>query len=203
LFALNLQVLIVSVVIDASHNIFNLQFQKMLTAWQQVDTCGIGNGRRLKYKQNPEHLRANPLQFNRVLDEEEERRLRKNATIDGDFNIFDVTLFPSLYFYGYKGSLVVPPCSKSAEWRVLDVPMKISFAQLQQLKHILNKGACKDSPLRAGLNNVLSRPLQPSGPLDAVWHCTKANYLSDCQRFGKLCPAPGYNGPPGNGTERL
>lgn len=195
-----IQVLIVSVVIDASKNIFNLQFQKMLSAWQKVTQCGIGKGRRLLQREMPEGVEGEDRgRFNRVLDEETERMLAQTAQIDGQFDIFDETLFPSIYFYGYKGSLVVPPCTKSAEWRVLDKQMQISWAQLQQLKRILKRGPCKGSPLRNGLNDVLSRPLQYAGPMDAVWHCTKANYLSDCQRFGLLCPAPGYTGKPGAG----
>ena len=180
-----------SVVVDAAKNVFNLQFQKLLTAWSQVSKCGIGNGRRLEYMDvSEEEANEDQYQFNRVLDEDEERRLQKNATINEQFNIFDNALFPSIYFFGYRGSLVVPPCTKTAEWRVLDKPMEISKAQLAELKRILNRGPCKGNKYRVGLNNVLSRPLQPAGSLDAVWHCTKANYLSDCQRYGRLCPAP-------------
>ncbi len=58
-------------------------------------------------------------------------------------------------FYGYKGSLTVPPCSANANWFVMDKPLKITAEQLEQFNL-----RWKDNPHYAG-GNGNNRPVQP------------------------------------------
>jgi len=58
-------------------------------------------------------------------------------------------------FYGYKGSLTVPPCSANANWFVMDKPLKITAHQLEQFNL-----RWKDNPLYAG-GHGNNRPVQP------------------------------------------
>ena len=187
--------LVVSVLIDASENAYNHQFQRMLNAWVQVENCGIEAGRRLRFEDIHDDDDTDTEEWFETapLDEHDERRLASQARIGGRFNIYGNDLVPSIYWYAYAGSLPRPPCTRAVHWRVLDVAMRISHRQLQTLKDILSKGACKDSPFREGLGDMLARPIQSSWKRE-VWQCTKDNYLSDCERFGLLCPAPDFHG---------
>jgi len=58
-------------------------------------------------------------------------------------------------FYGYKGSLTVPPCSANANWFVMEKPLKITP---QQLEHFNLRW--KDNPHYAG-GHGNNRPVQP------------------------------------------
>ena len=188
--------LVLSVLIDASENAYNHEFQKMLNAWVQVEDCGIESGRRLSFDDihnNDDDDDTEGLHEAASLDEQDERRLAAQARIGGKFNIFGNDLVPSIYWYAYAGSLPRPPCTRAVHWRVLDVAMRISYLQLQTLKDILSEGACRDSSFREGLGDMLARPIQSSWKRE-VWQCTKDNYLSDCERFGLLCPAPDFHG---------
>jgi len=58
-------------------------------------------------------------------------------------------------FYGYKGSLTVPPCSANANWFVLEKPLKITPEQLEHFNL-----RWKDNPHYAG-GHGNNRPVQP------------------------------------------
>jgi len=109
--------------------------------------------------------------------------------VKNKFNIYHIDLIPSIHWYAYKGSLTQPPCSRIVHWRVYDRPMKISPQQLQELQILLARGPCKDSPYRKGLGSVVAR-LPQDFDNRIHWHCTEKDFLSDCERFGLLCPAP-------------
>jgi carbonic anhydrase len=95
------------------------------------------------------------------------------------FSPHDEMLIPSIYFYGYQGSLTEPPCSEFVTWFVSDVPMQMSFLQLQQLKRIqfdyVDPNCNRTSVHFQGSN---ARPIQDTFGR-AVWHCTPANFVAD------------------------
>ena len=49
-------------------------------------------------------------------------------------NVF--RLKPTVYYYGYEGSVTFPPCSDIISWRFLDLPMQISHDQYLMLQRI-------------------------------------------------------------------
>mmetsp|Transcript_25589 Transcript_25589/g.55972 ORF Transcript_25589/g.55972 Transcript_25589/m.55972 type:complete len:517 (-) Transcript_25589:142-1692(-) len=100
---------------------------------------------------------------------------------------FPYTLWPTIYYYGYRGSLTTPPCSDAVNWRVLDVPLKISKRQLGQLARLLdpayrNGGGSGDcgrgedrSTSRLSPTGENYRPIQPRGQAD-IFHCTASDF---------------------------
>ncbi|EED93132.1 alpha carbonic anhydrase of nostoc-like protein, partial [Thalassiosira pseudonana CCMP1335] len=43
----------------------------------------------------------------------------------------------SIHFWAYSGSTTEPPCFEGVNWRIIDVPMKISPGQYQQLQRLM------------------------------------------------------------------
>lgn len=58
---------------------------------------------------------------------------------------FPYIMWPTIYYYRYRGSLTSPPCSRMAHWRVLDTPRPISVKQLRQMGKLLAGYRDKDT----------------------------------------------------------
>ena len=67
------------------------------------------------------------------------------------------SLTTSSSFYSYVGSLTYPPCATGVNWVVMQSPMNISLAQLQQLRSIMRNTTMFDY---LAPND---RPVQPIG----------------------------------------
>jgi hypothetical protein len=87
------------------------------------------------YTGDPEFTRTrrklqenNDAELTPMIDEEPEGPRRK---------MFPYDLWPTLYYYKYKGSLTYPPCSENARWRIFDAPLRISRRQYKQLASLL------------------------------------------------------------------
>lgn len=99
------------------------------------------------------------------------------------FTPHHVKLVPSIYFYAYEGSITEPPCSEFVTWFITDVPMEMSFAQLEQLKRIQFQYVdphCKKTSIHFQESNA--RPIQDTFGR-AVWHCTPSDFLSDAEMY--------------------
>jgi len=72
-------------------------------------------------------------------DESKERRLQDTIKVEKAprNKMFPYRMFPSIYYYRYKGSLTAPPCSRIVHWRILDEPRSISLRQYKQMADIL------------------------------------------------------------------
>ena len=88
-------------------------------------------------------------------------------------------LVPTIHFYRYDGSLTEPPCGEFVSWFVADIPMEISFGQLEQLKTILFTnvdGNCRKTSVHSA--ESVARPIRPIGRRP-VWKCTPADFGPD------------------------
>jgi carbonic anhydrase len=91
------------------------------------------------------------------------------------------SLVPSIYFYGYEGSLTEPPCSEIVSWFVIDEPMTISRNQLEHMKFLLftnvDETTCQSTSVHH--RSSVARPIQDTGSDRQIWHCTPNDYLPD------------------------
>ena len=94
---------------------------------------------------------------------------------------FPHTLWPTIYYFGYRGSITAPPCSDIVNWRILDVPLEISKRQYQQLTTLMDSSrddSCDET--NAG-GSKLDRhgenyqPLREQGAID-IFHCTPDDF---------------------------
>jgi len=85
--------------------------------------------------------------------------------------------FKKAYYYGYKGSITMPPCSDFVHWYVLNKPQRISKSQLKRIQ-VLIKGHL-DTNCQFGTyadrNGGVARPIQSIKGRN-IFHCTKADY---------------------------
>ena len=95
---------------------------------------------------------------------------------------YDPMLIPTYWFYGYDGSLTEPPCTEFVSWFIMDTPMTISPAQLEQMKTILFTHVDSNcQPTSVQYDQSVARPIQESAGRQ-VWQCTRANFLPDYER---------------------
>lgn len=88
-------------------------------------------------------------------------------------------LVPSIYFYGYEGSITEPPCGEWVSWFVCDTQMIISYAQLEQMKKLIFSHVDGDcNPTSVHYRQSVARPIQDTAGRP-VWHCTSSDYLAD------------------------
>eukprot|EP00588_Corethron_pennatum_P018240 CAMPEP_0194305688 /NCGR_PEP_ID=MMETSP0171-20130528/3061_1 /TAXON_ID=218684 /ORGANISM="Corethron pennatum, Strain L29A3" /LENGTH=418 /DNA_ID=CAMNT_0039057293 /DNA_START=50 /DNA_END=1306 /DNA_ORIENTATION=+ len=85
--------------------------------------------------------------------------------------------FKKQHYYGYKGSLTMPPCSDSVFWYIMNNKQKISKGQLQRLKDLI--AGYRDKSCRLGTyadkNGSVARPLQSSRGR-SIFQCTNKDY---------------------------
>ena len=107
-------------------------------------------------------------------NKESDRRLQELP-----FTPHDKMLVPSIYFFGYNGSLTEPPCSEFVSWFVCDVPMQMSYGQLQQLKIIQFEYVdpfCRRTSVHYRGSNA--RPIQETFGRP-VFRCTPKDFVAD------------------------
>jgi Eukaryotic-type carbonic anhydrase len=93
--------------------------------------------------------------------------------------MFPYNLWPSIWYYGYAGSLTAPPCTEAVQWRIMDEPLLISRRQYKILASLLSSSRDDKCELdtatsRTGENR---RPIQETNSFfQAVHHCTPQNF---------------------------
>jgi hypothetical protein len=133
----------VSVLISANSRNDNSEFQWYLDQWQLV-----GNGKSAQACARIRNLRSVSQNDDRTVSsttswdydfqlahEEDKRELliinscKPNVLGDGceplvpRKKMFPYNLWPSIWYFGYMGSITSPPCSSIVNWRVLDEPL--------------------------------------------------------------------------------
>ena len=92
-------------------------------------------------------------------------------------------IWRSIHFWSYSGSMTEPPCFEGVKWRVMDVPMKISPSQYDQLKNLMfdhvDPDTCRKTSTHYDSSNA--RPVQPYEG-GAYYRCRRSDYVSDKER---------------------
>ena len=143
----------VSVLLDASGLEDNAKLQEYIDRWEQAAQDELNNCKRRKQR----HLRKEPARTTIVFAnytntgtarsalEDIEHMDSRELKDDGETEyaprrkMFPYDLWPTIYFYRYKGSITYPPCSEIIAWRVLDEPLVISRRQYKALAKLMNE----------------------------------------------------------------
>eukprot|EP00978_Attheya_sp_CCMP212_P002000 scaffold4111_cov49-Attheya_sp.AAC.5 len=201
----------VSVLLDASGLQDNPKLQEYIDKWQEVSdelksNC-TNNTRRLEnlYSENDanhEEVKKSDQRNRKRNDwtDVEKRRLERMdaegyASAKDEItpeeeeagwgprrHLFPYDIWPTIYFYRYKGSLTVPPCSEIVSWRVLDEPLVISRRQLKHLAHLLRHGhvnseTCEPDTAVHPTTGESYRPLQTlNHEHQTLVHCTSHDF---------------------------
>lgn len=94
---------------------------------------------------------------------------------------FPHTLWPTIYYFGYRGSITAPPCSDIVNWRILDVPLEISKRQYQKLTTLMDSYRDNSCDKKHTGGSKLDRhgenyqPLREQGTVD-IFHCTPNDF---------------------------
>jgi len=164
----NNQIVMTSRLLILDGKIKNDYIETYLQHWEYVaelkeEECNVGKGKTSFF--SPKKTISTKKNFLR-------RNLKKDKTILH-------APFRNQYYYGYRGSLTIPPCSDIVLWYVVDEPMKIGESQLARLKDLImnyRDGNCRKSTY-ANSDGHVNRPLQPRNDRD-VFHCDESDYLN-------------------------
>ena len=108
----------------------------------------------------------------KVEDFDMELLWRKDSGADFDLYRFMTTG----WYYGYKGSITVPPCREDVHWRILDLPMKISKQQTNRMKYLLQNSLDSNCQYNsASFDNEVNRPIQHN-QYQNIWRCAEEDW---------------------------
>ena len=197
-------VAIVSVLIDSTARADNDDFQWMINQWQEEVTLQTNRCNSLKTKTGTSLLRKRAL--NRA-DPPDTRSLappirRIAQTCKPDrygqgceplqprLRMFPYSLWPTIWYYAYHGSLTAPPCSNIVRWRILDEPMLISRRQFKQMASLLTSyttSSCVANQTLTSPHGENFRPLQPLQTFSTqpVAHCRYGDFSYEVYPVGQ------------------
>lgn len=91
-----------------------------------------------------------------------------------DFNLY--SFLTTIWYCGYEGSLTVVPCTEKVDWRVLDLPMKMSRDQHRRIrKLLLNQLDDKCNKMESiDYKGGFNRPLQKNR--NKAWCCDSGDW---------------------------
>lgn len=89
----------------------------------------------------------------------------------------------TIHFWAYSGSITEPPCFEGVNWRIMDVPIKITYGQLIQLQKLMfdhvDPDTCRKTSTHYDESNA--RPTQPYRG-GRNYRCRRRDYVSDKER---------------------
>ena len=135
------------------------------------------NGQLLNHQHQPQHRRAQYGEYSCRADP----RGHGCPGYGKRRKAFPHTLWPTIYYFGYRGSITAPPCSDIVNWRILDVPLEISKRQYQQLTTLMDSYRDESCDMTHGGGSKLDRhgenyqPLRDQGAVD-IFHCTPDDF---------------------------
>ena len=94
--------------------------------------------------------------------------------------MFPYDLWPTIYYYRYKGSITYPPCSENVQWRVFDQPLLISRRQYKQLASLLESYVNETPEEQFKILSPTGENVRPlfyaNATTQNVTHCTYQRY---------------------------
>lgn len=174
------RVLTVAVLVEVGGRKKNPKLEVFLREWRELfdernhacaDARRPSGRRRTRSRPTPEELRR---AFGD--DDDDSRRLNDGKGGTSDFPLY--SFLPTVWFFGYRGSLTVPPCT-TVHWRVLERPVQVSQKQMDSIRNmILHQLDDNCRPSTAAFDGGVNRPTQDSANVP-VWHCTDRDYPPD------------------------
>ena len=159
--------MVISFFIDFDDNEHNEHFEDFILKWEDIY---------LRREHECNHNKAPYTSIFRKRSNEEMINLWGDHTDWPGSSNFDLyRLMPTVYYYGYEGSMTAPPCNQNVHWRVQDLPMKISYDQYLRIRNVLldqKDEKCRNSSkaYKGGVN----RPIQET--TQKVWRCRHNNW---------------------------
>lgn len=190
----------VSIMIDATAKEDHTEFQFMLEGWQRAaasqdrrcedDNRSLRsrkqvneNAYREKLKNNGKKKSSSATQTGKDSHQRQTQQCGANNPNNPNCGprrkMYPYSMWPSIYYYRYAGSLTTPPCSAVVNWRVLDKTMQITRRQYKQMVSLMGTykdGDCDDESAVSDRGENF-RPLQRMNEDNQnVAHCTAAHF---------------------------
>jgi carbonic anhydrase len=171
-------------VIRATATGFNYYFEEALKVFEQQSQYDLQQCNLKRQQQNNSSRRMSETLGVPAATLGDVEENSTDADKDRDLQIgvwdpFHPMLIPSIYFWRYDGSLTEPPCGEFVSWFVCDVPMTISFQQLERMKAVLFTHVdanCKATSSQ--FDHSVARPVQDRAGRP-VWRCKTSDFVAD------------------------
>jgi hypothetical protein len=187
------QILAVSLLIEATASADNLEFEWMLQQWAQVaeqeaQDCSRRH-RQLRQVSDYELKNSKPKDDVSSAEQDQKRELQFSPSpcatdrfgggcepLAPRRRMYPYNLWPTIWYYGYSGSLTTPPCTNRVQWRVLEHPLQISRRQYKQLTRLLTQSRDSNCELDTAVNPTTGENFRPLQPRDQssqnIYRCT-------------------------------
>ena len=182
----NNKMAIVSIMIDASARADHVDFQYLLDQWQAAandQTTRCGTTRSLRRRDNKIQLAGPGSEREEKEYPSQARRTQQQqctgTTCGPRRKMYPYSMWPSIWYFKYAGSLTTPPCSAIVNWRVLDKQMMISRKQYKQLATLLTAykdGNCQDDTVLSPHGENFRPLISINTNNQDVAHCTKDDF---------------------------
>jgi len=164
--------------LDASKDSHSDYFEHFLEKWK-----GAAKATERRCSQHPNGAYGRKYGRNLVQAKSTEEFIEDNGRILENLKTSGYFLhepFHKEYYYHYKGSLTIPPCTDNVHWFITDEPVKISYLQLLEMEILiasyLNE-KCEQATY-ADFRNYhvhVNRPIQKHKGQDML-HCDESDY---------------------------
>ena len=180
----NQKMVIVSILIDASARGDHVEFQYMLDQWKTAaDALSSKCGSSRRSLRTRDTDATSPIHQSTHIDDDVKPPRRTQQCTGSNcgprVKMYPYSMWPSIWYYKYRGSLTTPPCATIVNWRILDKPMTISRKQYKQLAALLTaykNSACVDATALSPTGENF-RPLATINTnFQSVTHCTRDDF---------------------------
>lgn len=178
------RVLSIAMMLDDSENKKNNKLQVFMNEWEEEYEkreyeCNNSTGRKLAspfVKYQRKRPRQTAAQLEEIFGDNADSSSR---SLNGDADFPFYSFLPTIWFFAYRGSLTVPPCTTN-HWRVLEKPLHVSERQLKRIQEmILNQVDSNCNRSTVAYNGGVNRPIQHNVLDVPLWHCTVSDYGPD------------------------